>query len=90
MARYGFKIAKGINVLEKHFIIKLISKKIEKKEGKIIVYMFSFFMKQEMKMSCYKNSTGTVIENIFNVFEKLNKEINILTNDQIHPPIQLT
>jgi len=31
-----------------------------------------------MKMSCYKNSTGTVIGIIFNVIEKLNKEINIL------------
>jgi len=31
-----------------------------------------------MKMSCYKNSTGTVIEIIFNVIAKLNKEINIL------------
>jgi len=40
-----------------------------------------------MKMFCYKNSTGTVIENIFNVFEKLNKEIKFLLNHQIHPPI---
>ena len=44
----------------------------------MIVQMFSFLQKQKMKMSCYKNSTGTVIGIIFNVIEKLNKEINIL------------
>ncbi len=38
-------------------------------------------------MFCYKNSTGTVIGIIFNVIEKLNKEINILFNNQIQPPI---